>query len=405
MDEEFDSLAGLFHAYNDHGEINAMQTDQERLIQAIAFSKSLTEKKNRALKRHTPRKLPVTGWIPMHPLEPVKNTTPWRLRSKALPRLYQCFSQLCTCLDPFTIRSEDISHHHRFREALDILAQLNYRIDDVNLTIASLWDPPNPTDDQHLERTTEWTVQRCHRLISEYESLLFWLSYLLGDFEKVISHLLPHEDHQGTSRRLPTEKVYLLSMQDPLHSITSFITWLNQSNLTELHNSWRRTTFGLGYVLSLDLAKIQGIVPLVKLSRVLVHKLYHLTPHSQYIERTHLSLLEALQDAIQPIPHHLYHISQTLRCTRRPQETKLTRHMNALARSFKRIKVVLIPLVDSFVPLSSPYKPETPHATTRQWCQLWISHCDLAINHFLRVLLDFLMNDIPIDPEDPEDDV
>ncbi|PLW51037.1 hypothetical protein PCASD_02409 [Puccinia coronata f. sp. avenae] len=186
-------------------------------------------------------------------------------------------------------------------------------------------------------------------------------------------------------------------MEDPHQFITGFITWLHQSNLTELHNSWRQTTFAIGYVLSAHLAKIQSLVPLLKLSRVLVHKLYNLTPHSQYVQCTHLSLLEALQSAIQRLPHHLYHISQTVRSSR-PLKTKLTRHMNASARSFEQIKAVLIPLVDSLVS-SSLYKPEAQHAAC-QWCQLWISHYDLAVEDFLRGLHLHLMRGMVADSED-----
>jgi hypothetical protein len=72
--------------------------------------------------------------------------------------------------------------------------------------------------------------------------------------------------------------------------------------------------------------------------------------------------------------------------------------MNASAMSFKQIKAVLIPLVDSLVS-SSSYKPEAQHAA-RQWCQLWISHYDLAVEDFLRGLHLHLMRGMVADSED-----
>ncbi|PLW53190.1 hypothetical protein PCANC_09782 [Puccinia coronata f. sp. avenae] len=64
-------------------DLTVLSPGRKQLLQGLAFSKALTGKKNRALIRHTPRKLPITGSITMVQSEPVKSTTPWRLRSKA----------------------------------------------------------------------------------------------------------------------------------------------------------------------------------------------------------------------------------------------------------------------------------------------------------------------------------
>jgi hypothetical protein len=227
----------------------------------------------------------------------IKNTTPWRLRTKDLPLLHHHVSQLCAVLDPASIGSDT---DHRLREAIKILPHVDHCVHQINATIASLWDSPKPEDSE--QDTTEWTVQRCHRLISMYKVVLSMLSRLLGEFETFLTHFIPDDPTSAT----PGDRLISHPVRDVQRfTLTRCIEWLHQSNAGELEKRWQCLIASLAHVLrnliefSFDIKdiqeqtiireQIQGLVPVVKLSRVLMKKTAQPRQKSTSLYFTHQS--------------------------------------------------------------------------------------------------------------------
>ncbi|PLW17506.1 hypothetical protein PCANC_07988 [Puccinia coronata f. sp. avenae] len=373
MDQEFESLAGLImHALcelddrrTDQGK--ATHTSLEKFETTVSREKSSThplyaKKRNDSIVRS---KL-------------IKNTTPWRLRTKDLPLLHHHVSQLCAVLDLASIGSDT---DHRLREAIKILPHVDHCVHQINATIASLWDSPKPEDSE--QDTTEWTVQRCHRLISMYKVVLSMLSRLLGEFETFLTHFIPDDPTSAT----PGDRLISHPVRDVQRfTLTRCIEWLHQSNAGELEKHIQEQT--------IIREQIQGLVPVVKLSRVLMKKLRNLArSQRRFISRTNLKVLEALQDATQDLPNCLHDISRNLYCPR-PHVPMLTQSMSSLARLFDKIKVILNQHVDSLDPAT--YEPEAARQTCREWSQLWMSQYDLALEKFMIISNDHITDDIMI---------
>ncbi|PLW20804.1 hypothetical protein PCASD_13579 [Puccinia coronata f. sp. avenae] len=361
MDQEFESLAGLImHAL---GELDDRRTDQGKyVLRYLVFGATHTS------------------------LEKFETTV---LRTKDLPLLHHHVSKLCAVLDPASIGSDT---DHRLREALKILPHVDHCVHQINATIASLWDSPKPEDSE--QDTTEWTVQRCHRLISMYKVVLSMLSRLLGEFETFLTHFIPDDPTSAT----PGDRLISHPVRDVQQfTLTHCIEWLNESNAGELEKRWQCLIASLAHVLrnliefSFDIKdiqeqtiireQIQRLVPVVKLSRVLMKKLRNLArSQRRFISHTNLKVLEALQDATQDLPNCLHDISRTLYCPR-PHVPMLTQSMSSLARLFDKIKVILNQHVDLLDPAT--YEPQAARQTCREWSQLWMSQYDLALENSL----------------------
>jgi hypothetical protein len=272
----------------------------------------------------------------------------------------------------------------------------------MNATIASVWDSPKPEDSE--QQTTQWTVQKCHRLIYEYKLVLSALSFIFSRFEGFFTGFIPDDPTVGST----TDYLLLTTIRNGLRIIKQVIEWLDQSNFAELRNGWEWDVIFLDRILhelvelegpphikysqekSLVRKQIQGLVPLVKLSRLLFNKLCKFTnSQPRLISHTNLEVLEVLREATISLPYHLHDISRTFDCPR-PHSTKLAHSMNALEKSFKNIKLILNQHVDS---LDSTYEPDAQQAC-RQWSQLWISQYYLAIENFRWISDDHTMDDM-----------
>ncbi|EFP76923.2 uncharacterized protein PGTG_02384 [Puccinia graminis f. sp. tritici CRL 75-36-700-3] len=407
IDPEFELLASLTQAC-DQG-LDAGQTAQvklicistvvgvpvnervlDRLVQALKTLKSKGRKKNRALVRSITSLKNNDFKIEWE----VRSSVCWILRMKQLPLLHHHVHELLKCLNPVSLH---LDSNRRFREGLEILSEIDNCMDQISVSVASIWDSPSPADSQvNVETLTPF---RRHRLVHSSQGILGIVSDVLGRFEGFISHFFVSDNPKLQTSSTNDSLVHLAVLD--LGVVNFLIESLGQSDFVVFLREWsfRERLRNLDCPLtsliilgnssqikrnpekSLVRKQIEGLVTLYKLHRVLVLKICKF-PHIKpgLIPETNFRELEALPVATSTLEYELEQIVQNLRLdhTRRPDFVKLTLAIDDLETAFKKIKDLLNQI---FASPNHNFDREA-YQYSQQWIQLWISQFNLAANNF-----------------------
>ncbi|EFP76630.2 uncharacterized protein PGTG_02091 [Puccinia graminis f. sp. tritici CRL 75-36-700-3] len=360
----------------------------DRLVQALKTLKSKGRKKNRGLIRSIMFLKKNDCSIEWE----VRSSVCWILRTKQLPLLHHHVHELLKCLDPASLH---LDTNQRFQKGLEILSEIDNCMDQISVSIGSVWDLPRPVDSQ--ENVEALTPFRRHRLVHNSEGILGLVSDVLGRFEDFISHFFVSDD---STLRTPSTNNSLvrLAVQDMKVANTlieslgqsDFVVFLRQWSFTERKRNLDCPLTSLIILRnssqikgnpekSLVRKQIEGLVALHKLHRVLVLKICRfpnikpgLIPETSFLE------LEGLRVTTSTLEYELEQIMQYLGHTRRPDFVKLTLAMDDLEAAFKRVKGLLN---QAFASPNYNFDRET-YQYSEQWIQLWISQFNIAANNF-----------------------
>ncbi|KNF01729.1 hypothetical protein PSTG_05156 [Puccinia striiformis f. sp. tritici PST-78] len=403
VEEEFLKLVGLVKLFEelDHG-----QSEQARLLQALRKLRRRSSRNHRALSSLSP-----------HPADRldrsklIRNDIRWRLRKEELPVLYAQLAQLFSFLDPSNLPEQP---NTQLREALKTLSEMEDSVDRIKSATDSVWEDTIVS----VENIEELTVNRSLQLVAHCKSALIELSRTIESFERFF-HVLVISPLDGKIYDSDQPLDYLQefrkesiprSIQRELKSIQILINWLAQSNLVVLQQDWRSMVdtiddtvndlvdFGNLSAIKDDPNKliiynqIHALIPIAKLSRLLLNKLSKPTnSEPRLISTISLENLERLRCTTGSMSTDLNDILNTFD-TPRPHDITLTRAINTLVHSSRTINSILH---HHFL----DYPDQDSIRISRTWSQLWYSEFDIAVISFLWVSEKHVHDDIDNDPD------
>ncbi|KAA1119039.1 hypothetical protein PGT21_013345 [Puccinia graminis f. sp. tritici] len=393
--EEFQSLARLVGIFE---EPDHPQTCQDRLVQALkTLGRKSKRDHKRALKRSLRRE---ANYIDRSKL---RNNVRWMFKTKHLPLLHEQIKQLSVCLDP---TSMPLDPNPRFQAGLTVLSEINDSVDQIVASISRIWESPKPGDSQ--ENVEDLTVLRCHRMGSKYlNNVMIGLSGILESYRGCFAVFTIREDgtvNIGNSYRTP---LIPSDVDAELCGIKRFIEWLGRSNISVLQDEWHSIIIEyesllcdiMIFVNSPEVEddpeelmlreQAEGLIPLVKLSRLFINKLRLTNSQPRLTSHMDFGHLEALRCVAETMSSELYVIFDAL-YESRPHTKKLIDAMIALDAAFKDITAIFIDHFDSLDPNSDP----EAYQSHRRWIQLWLSQFNVAIENFIWLSHDHIIEDI-----------
>jgi hypothetical protein len=292
-------------------------------------------------------------------------------------------------------------------------------VDQIKASADSVWESDTPTAGSDPEDIEDLTVHRCLLVVSHCKSVLIELSRTIESYERFFSVLVV-ADGRISEADQPVDYLQEFrkesiprAVERELTWIESLIGWLALSNLVVLEDEWRSMVSTIDETLAdlLDFSnassinddpekatikrQIQGLIPVVKLSRVLLNKLCRSTNSPPRLTSgMSWELLDRLRLATGAIPIDLNDIVNTFD-TPRPHHITLTSATDSLIDAYRRIKSILNNHFDS---LQS--HPDSKHlSAARRWSELWLAQFDFATTSFLWISHNHVHDDIANDSE------
>jgi hypothetical protein len=371
----------------------------DRLVQALkTLGRKSKRDHKRALKRSLRREADLID------RSKLRNNIRWVFKTKHLPLLHEQIKQLSECLDPTTMPLQD--PNPRFQAGLAMLSEITDSVDQIAASISRVWESPKAGNSQ--ENVEDLTVLRCHRMGSMYlNSVMSRLSSILESYRGCFAVFTIREDGTvdiGNSYRTP---LIPSDVDAELCEIKRFIEWLGRSNLSVLEDEWHSLIIEyestlcdiMIFVNSPEIEddpeelmikeQAEGLIPLVKLSRLFINKLRLTNSQPRLTSHMGFEHLEALRYVAETMSSDIYAIFDAL-YESRPHAKKLIDAMITLDAAFKEIKAIFNEHFESLDPNSDP----KAYQSHRQWVHLWLSQFNLAIENFIWLSHDHIIEDI-----------